>query len=172
LRILICAFLFIITGTLQRSAAQTAHGDSSKTTKLYHPADDAAAEIAKAVAKAKAEKKHVLLQAGGNWCVWCYRFNAFVNTDSTLQQLLERNYVVYHLNFSPENYNKEVFTQLGFPQRFGFPVLVVLNAEGERIHTQNSALLEKGYGYDFDKVKSFLVDWAPSALNPVYYKND
>ena len=34
---------------------------------IYDPSLDAKAEIQKAVAQAKLESKHVLLQVGGNW---------------------------------------------------------------------------------------------------------
>jgi thioredoxin-related protein len=72
------------------------------------------------MAKAKKESKHVLLQIGGNWCVWCYRFNSFVLLDPDLKNILNNNYVVYHLNYSPENRNLDYLKKLGFPQRFGF----------------------------------------------------
>lgn len=143
---------------------------STDTTKLYHPYANAAEDVKAAVAKAKKEKKHVLIQVGGNWCVWCYRFNAFVQTDTTLKRLADDNFVIYHLNYSPENKNGSYLKKLGFPQRFGFPVLVVLDANGNRIHTQDSGLLEKGNGYDKDKVKAFFANWSPTAIDAVFYK--
>jgi thioredoxin-related protein len=137
---------------------------ASDSTKLYDPKANAEKDVAVALAKAKKEGKHVLLQIGGNWCVWCYRFNSFVLTDSTLKSILNNNYVVYHLNYSSENKNLAYLKKLGNPQRFGFPVLVVLDADGNRIHTQDSSLLEKGNGYDEEKVKNFLLNWTPLAL--------
>src|SRR4051812_14857365 len=104
---------------------QALAGDS---TKLYNPNANVEKDVAAAVAKAKKENKHVLLQIGGNWCVWCYRFNSFVHMDSTLRIILDNNYVLYHLNYSPENKNLAYLKKLGFPQRFGFPSLVVLDA--------------------------------------------
>jgi thiol:disulfide interchange protein len=146
------------------------HAFANDSTRLYDPKANAEKDVAVALAKAKKEGKHVLLQIGGNWCVWCYRFNSFVLLDSTLKNALNNNYVVYHLNYSPENKNLDYLKKLGFPQRFGFPVLVVLDADGNRLHTQDSALLEKGNGYDKDKVKRFLTDWSPVALKESNYK--
>lgn len=139
---------------------------ASDSTKLYNPSANAEKDIAALLVKAKAERKHVLLQIGGNWCVWCYRFNAFTQTDSTLRRMLDGSYIIYHLNYSKENKNEKTMARLGFPQRFGFPVLVVLDADGNRLHTQDSSLLEKGNGYDYDKVKAFIYNWAPVALMP------
>ena len=140
------------------------------TTKLYNPAANVEKDVADAVKKAKAENKHVLLQIGGNWCVWCYRFNSFVKQDSSLKKLVDDNFVVYHLNYSKENKNLAYLKKLGYPQRFGFPVLVVLDANGKQLHTQDSGLLEEGKGYSADKVKNFLQNWSPAALDEKNYK--
>ena len=144
---------------------------SSDSTKLYNPKADAAKDVAQALSKAKKEKKQVLLQIGGNWCVNCYRLNSQLKTDAVLKQLLENNYVVYHLNYSPENKNLSYLKKLGYPQRFGFPVLVVLDGEtGILIHTQDVGLLEKGNGYDVGKIKMFLKGWARGAFDEALYK--
>ncbi|MBK8492895.1 MAG: thioredoxin family protein [Saprospirales bacterium] len=139
--------------------------------KLYDPSADAKAEIAKAVDKAASEGKHVFLQIGGNWCKWCTYFDEKVRSNDTLRTAMEGNYVVYHLNYSKENMNDEVLASLGYPQRFGFPVFVILDSKGKRLHTQNSAYLEQGQGHSTQKVLEFLNQWSPAALDPDRYKN-
>jgi thioredoxin-related protein len=136
---------------------------------LYHPLANAKADITRVIAKAKAEKKHVLIQAGGNWCGWCIEFNRFIHADKQLDSVLNASFVVYHLNFSPQNKNYDIFKQYGFPNRFGFPVFLILNAEGQLIHTQNSSYLELGKSYDAKKVKEFFVSWTPAALEEKSY---
>lgn len=138
---------------------------------IYDPAADAAGDLLKAEQQAAAGNKHVLVQIGGNWCIWCKRFYKFVREDSTLNALVEKNYVTYHLNYSKENRNLPLLKQLGYPQRFGFPVLVILDAKGNRLHTQNSALLESADTYDKEKVGDMLKQWSPQALNPANYTN-
>jgi thioredoxin-related protein len=139
----------------------TLHAHAGDSTKLYDPRANVAKDVAELLVKAKQENKHVLLVVGGNWCIWCYKLNAFVQLDTVLKKLVAENYEVYHLNYSPENKNEAYLKTLGNPQRFGFPVLVVLDENGKQLHTQNTALLEKGNGYSFDKVKDFLLKWAP-----------
>lgn len=136
---------------------------------LYHPLANAKADITRVIAKAKAEKKHVLIQAGGNWCGWCIEFNRFTHADKQLDSVLNASFVVYHLNFSPQNKNYDIFKQYGFPNRFGFPVFLILNAEGQLIHTQNSSCLELGKSDDAKKVKEFFVSWTPAALEEKSY---
>ena len=138
---------------------------------IYHPEADAKADIAKAVGNAKQSGKHVLLQLGGNWCSWCILFDNLVNANDTLKTFRDQNYEMLHVNFSPENKNEAVFASLGYPQRFGFPVFVILDGDGNRLHTQNSAYLEQGKGHDPKKVLEFFQNWAPSAIDPSTYKS-
>ena len=139
--------------------------------KIYNPSANAAKDIAAAVEQAKAEHKHVLLQGGGNWCSWCIEFNRLAHADGEIDSLLKKYFVVYHLNYSLDNKNSEVFKKYGYPQRFGFPVFIILDANGNRIHTQNSEYLEQGKSYNKQKVYEFLLNWTPQALEAVLYKD-
>ena len=134
--------------------------------KLYNPKANAKADITKAIAKAKAEGKHVMIQAGGNWCGWCILFDKKVNADPALKKALDDNYVSYHLNYSQENKNTEVFESLGNPERFGFPVFIVLDENGKRLHTQNSVYLEEGKGHNTKKILEFFRNWTYKAVRP------
>ena len=138
--------------------------------KLYHPEENAEWNIAEAVRQAKKDNKHVLIQIGGNWCIWCARFHEFVTNDAALDSVVKENYVVYHMNYSPENKNDKLLEKYGFPQRFGFPVFLILNEKGELIHTQNSEYLEEGKGYSKNKVMEFFNAWTVRSLDPRQYK--
>jgi thioredoxin-related protein len=138
--------------------------------KLYNPEANAKKQLNDAVVLADSLGKHVFVQVGGNWCKWCLRFNKFCNDSLEVDTLLHNNYVVVHLNYSKENENLDVLETLGYPQRFGFPVIVILDGKGNRIHTQDSALLEKDGSYDKEKVVTFMSYWTPRALNPSNYQ--
>jgi thioredoxin-related protein len=138
---------------------------------LYKPGENAEEKITEAVKKAKAAGKHVFIEVGGNWCIWCARFNDFVTTDKTIDSLVKADYIVYHMNHSEENKNEELLAKYGYPQRFGFPVFLIVDGSGKLIHTQNSAYLEDGRkSYDRNAVIGFFKDWRPSALDPKQYK--
>jgi thioredoxin-related protein len=142
-----------------------------KNFKLYKPEENAEQEISAAIKKAKAEKKQVFIQIGGNWCIWCARFNDFVTTDKKIDSLIHSDYITYHLNYSKENYNVALLAKYGYPQRFGFPVFLIINEDGKLIHTQDSWYLEDGAkSYNKEKILSFLSNWNKKAFDPSQYK--
>jgi len=139
--------------------------------KLYNPAESAKNALDSCIQLAKKENKHILVQVGGNWCKWCIEFHRFVKSNKQLDSILNASFVYYPLNYSKENKNLDVLASFEFPQRFGFPVFLVLNENGRKIHTQNSSYLEDGKeSYDQEKVFDFFKKWTPMALSPSSYK--
>lgn len=138
--------------------------EKAKFPKPYDAKANAEADIAKLVVQAQKENKNIILQAGGNWCIWCLRFNNFVQETPELKEIVDKNYLYYHLNFSPENKNEKIFAKYGNPgEKYGYPVFIVLDKNGKQIHTQDSAVLEKGKGYSLEKVKEFFNTWVPKS---------
>ncbi len=131
---------------------------------IYNPELDGIKQIKEAVKIAKAENKHILVQVGGNWCPWCIKFHKYSNGDAEIKEIIDNNYVVVKLNYSPENKNEAAMEKLGSPGSFGYPVFVILNAEGDRLHTQDSGLLEEDKGYSKKKVTGFLKGWMPGSF--------
>ena len=103
----------------------------AQTAKLYNPDADVSAAITQGITKAKAENKHLLLQIGGNWCPWCIKFHQFCIDDKDISTLISRSYVIIKVNYSKENRNMAELKKLEYPQRFGFPVFVILDSEGK-----------------------------------------
>ena len=137
--------------------------------RVYNEEIDPMTQIDEALVTAKAEGKFVVCQVGGNWCPWCLRFADFITKDADISKLIEDNYVYIHVNYNPRNKEdeakaKSLLHRLKNPQRFGFPVFVVLDAEGEAIHIQDSSFLEEGQGYSKEKVLLFFKNWTPKAV--------
>ena len=152
------------SATIMAEKEAAAKTEIASLPKPYHPEDNAEEKISEAVALAKKENKNVMIQAGGNWCIWCLRFNNYVQTTPELKNLVDKNYVYYHLNYSPDVKNEKVFAKYGDPgKKFGYPVFIVLDQNGKQIHTQDSSVLESGKGYSLEKVKKFFSDFAPKS---------
>jgi len=161
-----CLLLLMMSALSLKSPAQ-----DMKSFKLYKPDENARKALDASVEQAKSSGKNIFVQIGGNWCVWCARFNQFITRDKQIDSLISENYIVYHLNYSPENKNSDILAKLGYPQRFGFPVFIILDNSGNRLHTQNSAYLEEDKNYNRLKVVEFFEQWSPGALKPDRYKD-
>jgi thiol:disulfide interchange protein len=145
--ILACAFALL---ALNASAAQP--------TDKFDPSRDAAQDVARAVAMAKAQGKRVIVDVGGEWCSWCHVLDRFVAANDDVAGLIARNYVWVKVNYSKENRNDAFLSR--WPGIRGYPHLFVLDASGALVHSQDTGVLESGNGYDKARVLAFLTRWA------------
>lgn len=155
----------LLTTLLFLAIAQLSFGQAPQ---IYNPKADAKKDLQKAISEADSLSKHVLAIIGGNWCPWCIKLHKFFE-DEVIDSIINANYVVVDINYSKENSNIDVLKMFEFPQRFGFPVMVVLNNKGVRIHTQDSGFLESDETYDRKKMTLFLNNWSFKALMPENY---
>jgi len=155
-------FIFAVLGVITLAVIQPAHAQTAPSTerdslvKPYDPLADAQADIDSLVQLAQVEHKNIVLQAGGNWCIWCLRFNDYIHKESDVREFLDKNFLYYHLNFSKENKNEAVFKKYA-PQgaKLGYPFFIVINSKGDVLEVHDSGSLEDGKGYSKQKVLSF-----------------
>jgi thioredoxin-related protein len=149
---------------------------SQEKSQPYNDNADTRADIKKSVDLAKKENKHVLVQFGGNWCPWCIRFHAMVNNTKVLDSLIKADYIYVLTNVPREKEKRDydLFREYNYPNRFGYPVFVVLDQNGKALHIQDSGILENCdpnvKGYDTTKVVTFLKMWNVRALSSETYK--
>jgi thioredoxin-related protein len=141
----------------------------NEDSQIYNPVTNANKQIQTAIDIAGGNNKHVLIQVGGNWCPWCIKLHNFIYDHNELDSLIKADFVYILVNYSKENKNMDVMARLGNPQRFGFPVLVILDDNGSRIHTQNTAYLEEEKTYNEKKIREFLLNWNSKAIDPSNY---
>lgn len=136
--------------------------------KVYNEEINPLEQIDQAIAQAQNEGKFVICQVGGNWCPWCLRFADFITNDSTINSVIEQNFVYIHVNYHPRKageVGKALMKRLNNAGRFGFPVFVVLDEQGNILHIQDSSFLEEGKGYNQEKVLRFFNNWTPKAVH-------
>ena len=134
---------------------------------IYNTSADAMADIKSAITLAKETDRHVFIKIGGNWCGWCKMYAKFTKADKDIMRVMEDDYVFVLVNWSTENKNPDAMSYLGNPERFGFPVFVIIDGDGKVLHTQDSALLEQGKGYNKKHIMRFLTVWTAAAVDPV-----
>src|SRR5260221_6178317 len=99
-------------------------------------------DVPKAQAKAKAEKKMVLMNfTGSDWCGWCIKFNKEVLSTPEFREYAKKNLVLVELDFpnkKPQSAetrkaNEALKDKYGVQ---GFPTFVVLGSDGTEIGRQ------------------------------------
>lgn len=152
----VCSFLIILCATLSQAIAsqdttrQTGYAVSEK----FDPKRDAGKDIQTAIAEARKSGKRILLDVGGEWCIWCRRLDTLFMQNKDLDDFLHKNYVKVKINFSQENENEKALSQ--YPKIKGYPHLFVLGSNGKLIHSQETGALESGKHHDPAKVLRFL----------------
>ena len=93
----------------------------------------------KAVAKAKTEKKMVLLDfTGSDWCGWCIKLDKEVFSKKEFKDYAKDNLVLVEVDFPQgKNQSKKLKEQNEALQKEhavrGYPTIIVLNADGKKV---------------------------------------
>ena len=149
----------LFTGLLALPTLAAEAPAKSARPSIYDEQADATKQIADALTRAKQEHKRVLLQFGANWCGWCHRLHSLFQSDAAIAAKLKQSYVVVLVDVN-KGHNEATDKQYGKPTTNGLPVLVVLDAAGKSLVTQDTGKLESGDHHDPAKVLAFLNQWA------------
>jgi thiol:disulfide interchange protein len=124
----------------------------------YVDGEDAGPHIEAALARAGQDGKRVLLVFGANWCVWCRRLDWVLQNEPSVSAALSEGWHVVHVDTGTRGSgtNRDVIARYGDPVQHGLPCLVVLDAEGQRVHTQETGALEDGNRHHPARVVAFL----------------
>jgi thiol:disulfide interchange protein len=125
----------------------------------YDPARNAEQDINAAVAEAGRTGKRILLEVGGQWCIWCHIMDDYFDKNPELLTLREKNFITVKINFSEENKNEQVLSR--YPPISGYPFIFVLDKDGKLLHAQDTGKLEEGKSYNLAKFMAFLKEWSP-----------
>jgi thiol:disulfide interchange protein len=154
-----CLVLFSLPAIAQTQTKQNPTTTHTKATEKFDPSRNARKDIEDAIGKAQKTHKRILLDVGGEWCVWCHRLDDYFAQNAKLNELREENFIWLKINFSPENENHEVLS--AYPEIKGYPHIFVLDENGKLLHSQGTGELEAGNSYDLEKMLSFLSKWSP-----------
>ena len=141
-------------------ASNPVFAQASDTTVGFDPSRNPFDDLKVAVDSASASNKRIILDVGGEWCIWCHRIDAFMHNTEEIKSILEESFIVVKINFSKENKNEKFLSQ--YPAIEGYPHFFVLESDGKLLHSQNTGDLEKDKDYDKDKFLEFLNKWKPA----------
>jgi thioredoxin-related protein len=127
----------------------------------YDQTRDPAADLQAAVVKAKQEDKRILLEVGGEWCIYCRILNKVIHDDPRLTRRLDEGFIVIKVHFSPEVPNEDFLSR--YPEIQSFPHLFLLESDGSLLLSQTPDAFMKGDKYVPELILAFLEKWAPRA---------
>ena len=156
--LILCAVLSV--SALAVSQQKIADSTAAPPREAFDPQRDAENDIHEATLEATRTGRRILLDVGGEWCIWCKRLDAFFGSHPKASELLHANFVVVKVNYSKDNPNEKVLSR--FPKIPGYPHFFVLDARGTLVLSQDTGLLEEGKGYSEVKVMAFLAQWTPA----------
>ena len=126
---------------------------------LYDPTADATADIAAAMALAKADGKRVLLDFGADWCPDCHVLAAYVHGPAG-SRLVDSAYHVVPVDVGVFDHNLDVAATYGNPIANGIPAVVVLGADGTVIGSTGNGSLANARTMSESDVLAILARWA------------
>lgn len=153
--------LAIVVALLALSPA-TASAQSSPLGNLYvnnsyDPRANPYRDLERALDRAEAENKRVLIVVGGDWCVWCEILDIYLTRNTDVRTAFEASFVMLKVNWSPENENTAFLS--GFPHSRGYPDFFILESNGAFLRQQDTGLLEREDNYDRARMLAFAQRW-------------
>jgi thioredoxin-related protein len=124
----------------------------------YDPSRDPAKDLQDAIAEATRTNKHILLEVGGDHCVYCDIMDETFASHAELRKARDTHYVHVRVNYSKENHNEAFLSH--YPQIADYPHFFVLDSKGVLVHSQPTHPFEHGKKYNAGKIESFLTKWS------------
>jgi thiol:disulfide interchange protein len=125
---------------------------------LYDEAADARADIAAALALAKADGKRVLLDFGADWCPDCHVLSAYMDGPAG-RQVVEPAFHVVRIDVGYWDHNIDVANQYANPIAAGIPAVVVLEPDGTMVGSSAEGTLANARGMSERQVLDYLSRW-------------
>ena len=141
-------------GTLQ--AAETAQALPPYSTE-FDESRDPFKDGAAAIELAGQTNRKILIDLGGDWCVWCHKMDAFFDANPDIKQRLHQTFVLLKISVSETNPNSE-FLQT-FPKPLGYPHMYVSDKNGSVLWSQDTAEFLKNGQYNRDAFITFFDRW-------------
>jgi thiol:disulfide interchange protein len=129
-----------------------------KAANSFDDSRDPAKDLEDTIAVAAKTNKRILLEVGGDWCVYCNIMDETFNSHPQLRKARDTNYVTLKVNYSKENPNEAFLSK--YPKIADYPHFFVLDSKGVLLHSQPTHPFEHGKKYNVSKIDEFLNKWS------------
>ena len=79
----------------------------------YDESADGSQLFDEAVARAKAEGKHVIVVWGANWCGWCHHYDAVYANDPSLGAIVDEHFIKIEIDIAHRDKHRELWLRHG-----------------------------------------------------------
>jgi thiol:disulfide interchange protein len=140
---MIRTFLFALTGAVLLASASTAAAqrpagvavrEDLYVISVYDPARDPEADLKLAIATATETHRNILIDVGGDWCVWCHILDDYLARNPKVGDAFAASFVMLKINWDPKHENKAFLSR--YPSIGGYPHFIVLDASGNFLKSQ------------------------------------
>ena len=142
----------------ERHQNQLSPPASSQVPGGYDVSRDPAKDLQDTIALATKTNKRILLEVGGDWCVYCNIMDQTFDSHPKLRKVRDTNYVTLKVNYSKENPNEAFLSQ--YPKIADYPHFFVLDSKGVLLHSQPTHPFEHGKKYNVGKIDAFLTKYS------------
>lgn len=126
----------------------------------FDPKRDPAADLQAAVVEAQGTGKRILLDVGGDWCVYCHQMDQLFQQHPELAKLRDDNFLTVAVYYGSDNKNPQFLSH--YTKVLGIPHFYVLDDHGRLLRSQHLVELRERGAYSPEKMKEFLLRWSPA----------
>ncbi len=121
---------------------------------------DPAADLRAAIAEAQRTEKRIILDVGGDWCVYCRQMDELFQQHPDLASLRDEHFITVAVYYATDNKNPQFLSQ--YEKIPGIPHLYVLDDHGRLVRSQPAIELRepKTGSYSPDRMRAFLLRWS------------
>lgn len=150
----------LVAQNSNRSDVQPPSAESTVASR-FDPSRSAAADLETAIRVARKSGKNILVDVGGDWCMWCGLLDRLFRESPSLEKIRDEHLILVRIYYGSDNRNEAVLSR--YSKILGIPHFYVLDKDGRLLHSQHVADLQTSGAYDYDKMKAFLLQWSPPA---------
>lgn len=125
--------------------------------KIYDPQRNAFDDGRAALKLAKQTNRRVMIEVGGDWCVYCHIFDRFIKSNEEIAKQFFDTFVLLKVNYSDENTNKEFLSN--FKGIDGYPYIFITESNGQVIYANDMREMTIKGKPSKEKILRFLNRW-------------
>lgn len=123
----------------------------------YDPERNAFDDGRAALKLAQETNRRVMIEVGGDWCMYCHIFDRFVHSYKEVTKQFFNTFVLLKVNVSDENTNKEFLSN--FQGINGYPYIFITETNGKVIYANDMREMTIKGQPDKEKMFKFLARW-------------